>query len=128
TERRHQEAAGDSDHAERQDDQDLVKLKSLDEPEIKHDDDRDEAFENAEKLSLRSEVGLASLIDQLADFPHGVVHRHGAELAEDHQAEDEPKGADQETAHQQAGAGDASEERNRVQPRQFETGLAPWSF
>ena len=72
------EAAGDTDHAEQQDDRDLVSLESLQEAEIENDDDRDEAFQEHEELALGGEVGLAGLVDQLGDFAHGVVYRHVA--------------------------------------------------
>src|SRR5262249_36556043 len=58
TEGGHTETARDTHHAEQQNDRDLISFKTLQEAEIKDDDDRYEGFQDAEKLPLRGKVGL----------------------------------------------------------------------
>ena len=122
------EAAGDADHAEREDDQDLVELETEKESEVENDDDGDQGFQNAKEFSLGGEVGLAGLVDEFADFAHGVVDRHGAQAGKNIEAEDESEGADNETTHQKAASGDTAEEGNRVEPGQLEVGFAAPRF
>src|ERR1019366_2206995 len=58
----HQEAAGDADHAERQNDDDLVRRQTQHETEVKNDDYRHEAFQDAEESALGGEVGFAGFV------------------------------------------------------------------
>src|ERR1035437_4207296 len=123
----HQEAAGYADHAERQNDGDFVRRQTQHETEVKNDDYRHEAFQDAQESALRSEVGFAGFVNQFANFAHGVVDRHVAKAGEDDEAENESEGADNETAHQEVASGNAAQESNRVEPRELEVDFT-WRF
>src|SRR5207302_10343970 len=64
----HGETAGNPDHAEEQDDEDLVSLHAFQKTEVEDDDHGNENFQNHQELALRGQVGLAGFVDQLGDF------------------------------------------------------------
>src|ERR1035441_8774866 len=98
----------------------------LHEAEVKNDDYRHEAFQDAQESALRGEVGLAGFVNEFADFAHGIVDRHVAKAREDDETEDESEGADNEPPHQEASSGYAAEESNpgQVERRELEVGFA----
>ena len=104
TERRDTETAADPDHAEEQNDSDLICLKPLKEAEIENDDNGDEQLQQHEEFALRGEIGFAGFVNQLGDLPHGRVDLHIAEADENHEAKNEAQSADDETG-QAAGYG-----------------------
>src|SRR5207248_1129614 len=108
------------------DDRQAVEREALEDAEIDDHDRADEDPEETEELELRLEVGLAGLVDQLADFEHGLMDREVAQLAVYPQAEAEAGRADQEADHQQRLAGLAEEggDRGVVQGRDDEVGFA----
>jgi len=124
----HREAPGDADHAEQQDDGNLVGGKALQQPEVEDDDDSDEHFEQDEELALRGEVSLAGLVDQLGDFPHGGMHRHVAQPHENDEPENQAEGADDEATQQQVVTADAVEEGSYAEIGQLEVGFAASLF
>ena len=120
---RHGEAAGDADHAEQQNDDHLVGVKSLQEAEVENNDHGNEGFQQHEELALRAEVGFTGFVDQLGNFPHGRMHRHVAQAEEDDEAEDQAESADHQAAQQQIMTVDAAQKRGRSEVGQVQVGF-----
>src|SRR5262249_7506505 len=114
----------DADHAEQQNDGDLVHFEAQQYAEVNDDDDGDKTFEDTEELCLGIQIRFAGLVDKLAHFAHGIVHGHVLQAYEDHEAENEAEGADQETAHEEAASRDTTQEGDRIEAGQFEVGFA----
>src|SRR5262249_21137497 len=94
-------ATADADEAEEEDDKDTTRVEVLQVTEVEDDDDADENPQPQKELTLRDQVRLAGLIDQLRDLPHGRVHGQVLELTEDHEAEDEAEAADPQAEKEQ---------------------------
>ncbi len=98
-------------------------LKVLEEPEIEHHDEADEHLEDEDELALCNEVGLAGLVDEFRDLPHGSVHGKVLELPVDDQTEEQAKQAHEESRLQQRPGVDTAE-ADLAEVRKDETGLS----
>jgi len=92
--------------------------------EVDDHDNADEQLEQQDELSLRDQVRLARLVDQLGDLEHRLVHRHVLELAKDHQAEPEAEQTDHDADRQQGAAGRRAQEVHASQIGEHEGGFA----
>ena len=68
---------------------------------VEHNNGGDERFQNQNELALRNQVGLASLVNQLRDFSHRLVHRQVLQVHEDCQSEPQTEQANHDSAQQQ---------------------------
>src|SRR5262249_55467677 len=68
-------ASRDSNQTENQNDDDAIDFEVLKEAKIKNDCSDDEKFQKHQEFSLRLEVGLTRLVNELGDFPHRGVNR-----------------------------------------------------
>src|SRR6266542_2979169 len=87
-------AARNANQAEDQDDGDFERREMLQRTEVEDHDDADEQLEKQDELTLRDQVCLARLINELRDLEHGPVHRQVLELRVDDEAEHQAQQAD----------------------------------
>ena len=109
TEPGHAQRAGDADQREGQDQQHLRHVHLLDPTEVGNDDDRDERLQDQQELALREHVGLAGLVNQLADLGHRAVDRQAANPSLDDRAEHQTANADEQAPSEQGPARDAAD-------------------
>ena len=69
--------------------------------EVKDNDHGDEEPKEHKEFALREEISLASLVDQLGNVAHRLVHGHAFEAAVDGQPENEPKHAEDDAEEKQ---------------------------
>ena len=99
----HAVTAGDANQAEQQDNDHPLPLHLAKEAKV-HDHDRaDEDLQQQQELTLRDQVRLASLVNQLGDLAHGTVHREIPQARVGKEAEDQAQRRD-DHAVQQEGA------------------------
>ena len=123
--------AQDADEAEEEDDDDPAEAQAPravggvgQEAVVAHDDDGDEGPQQRDEPGLRLEVGLAGLVDELGDVPHGAVHRQLLEARRLRQAEGQAGDRHQDADGEERAALHA-QEGHRVQVGQHEARLAP---
>ncbi len=119
----HAIAAGNSQHAEEENDEDAKRVHVQQHAEIEHDDHGDEALQQQQELALGDQIGFAGFIDQLGNLAHGAVHGQILQPLIDGQAEDQAENTKQDAKEQQLMAVDAKKGHLR-EVRQLQTGFA----
>jgi hypothetical protein len=122
-------AARDADQRKQQDRDDLQAPEALDEPEVRDQDDGDEALEHQDVPALRAQVRLARLVDELGDRAHLRVHGEIGDLPHDGEAEQDPDDAHDQADREHRGPCQSAGESHGllVEPRQGNAGFAPSS-
>ena len=119
----HAIAAGNSQDAEEENDEDAKRVHVQQHAEVEHDDHGDEALQEQEELALGDEIGFAGFVDQLGDLAHGAVHGQVLQPLIDGQAEEQAENTKQDAEEQELMAVDAKKGHLR-EVRQLEIGLA----
>src|SRR5437588_454613 len=91
--------------------------------EVAEDHHRDESPQNQNELSLRHQIGLAGLVDQLRDIAHGLVDGKVLQIQINSQSKHQSGKAERQANQKQVVAIHA-QERNRRQIGQLQAGFA----
>src|SRR5205823_12622550 len=115
-------AGQNSQHAKQQDDGDgeasRMPGNGVQKSEVAENHHRDEGPQDEDELSLRHQIGLAGLVDQLGNLTHGLVDRKVLQVQINSQSKEQPQEAEDQADKEQVVAGHA-QERNRRQVGQL---------